>query len=327
MQITRIATAQKMSLGDTIDVEAGGTVYAIHTDAIQNTIHANGYALGSQPFLRVAVHPGEVWAVRYRLATSRDVRGFDGLDSLHAAVPAAAMIDGRLRTGTSLHQEIALSRKLHRPGDGVIEASIYRDTITLPQISGTGQLSPADLLPATAANTVVADTVSGSFQLLGSGYTTHGVSLILAEPITPLLVAELQYQAGSGLAIQSATKLSSLSQIAAQLHVETAQALTGTLQERVLRTGTRIRAAYRYQPSHLLTPVASYEAFSGQAFLSCSVRQALHWGDRLPPGLEARVDVTNLLAQGYRPFLSADRRTLFLAQSPRTLQAGLSFSF
>jgi hypothetical protein len=57
------------------------------------------------------------------------------------------------------------------------------------------------------------------------------------------------------------------------------------------------------------------------------VRQALRWGDRLPAGLEATVDVTNLLAEGYQPFLSADGRTLFLAQTPRTIQGGLSFTF
>jgi outer membrane receptor protein involved in Fe transport len=53
----------------------------------------------------------------------------------------------------------------------------------------------------------------------------------------------------------------------------------------------------------------------------------VRWGDRLPPGIEATVDVTNLLAEGYRPFLSADGRTLYLAESPRTIQAGLSFKF
>ena len=331
MQVTRIATAQKMSLGDAVDVEAGGTVYAIHTNQAPSTIQTSSYVLGSQPFFRVTVHPGEVWAVRYRLATSRDVQGFDGLDSVHAASPVAAMIDSRLRTATGLHQEIAVSRKLHRLGDGVVEASIYRDTIAHSQIAGTGTLAPGDLLPASASSAVVADTAAGSFQLLGAGYTTHGVSLMLAEQLNPLLLAELQYQAGSALAVQSLAAQNaaalSLSQLSAQMHTQTAQALTAALQGRVLRTGTRLLAAYRYQPTHLLTPVASYQAFSDQAFLSCSIRQALRWGDRLPPGLEARVDVTNLLAQGYQPFLSADGRTLFLAQSPRSLQAGLSFSF
>jgi hypothetical protein len=149
---------------------------------------------------------------------------------------------------------------------------------------------------------------------------------MLAEQLTPQLLAELQYQAGSALEVHNTAALS-LSQVSAQMHLQTAQTLTAALQGRMLRTGTHLRAAYRYQPTRLLTPVASYQAFSDQAFLSCSVRQALRWGDRLPPGLEARVDVTNLLAQGYQPFLSADGRTLFLAQSPRTLQAGLSFSF
>jgi len=57
------------------------------------------------------------------------------------------------------------------------------------------------------------------------------------------------------------------------------------------------------------------------------VRQAVRWGDRLPQGLEATIDVTNLLAEGYRPFLSADGHMLYLAQSPRTVRAGLSLTF
>jgi hypothetical protein len=78
---------------------------------------------------------------------------------------------------------------------------------------------------------------------------------------------------------------------------------------------------------HVVTAVGPYEAFGDQGYLGFYVRQALRWGDRLPAGLEATIDVTNLLAQGYQPFLSADGRTLYLAQSPRMLRAGLSFSF
>jgi hypothetical protein len=95
----------------------------------------------------------------------------------------------------------------------------------------------------------------------------------------------------------------------------------------VLRSGTAVRAAYRWQPTRLVTAVDPYAPFSDQAFLSCYLRQSLRLGRLLPPGLEATVDVTNLLAQGYRPFLSADGQTLFLAQSPRMLQAGLAFTF
>jgi hypothetical protein len=102
---------------------------------------------------------------------------------------------------------------------------------------------------------------------------------------------------------------------------------TAELKGKILRTGTKLRAAYRWQPTHLVTAVAPYAAAEDPGYLSFYVRQALRWGDRLPAGLEATVDVTNLLAEGYQPFLSADGRTLFLAQSARTVQGGLSFTF
>ena len=86
-----------MQLGDVVDVRPGDGVYAIHT---------SGTAVTTQPFLRVTVHPGEVWAVRYRLATSRDLEGFDGLDSIAADLPVAAMSGGRLCTESGNHQEI-----------------------------------------------------------------------------------------------------------------------------------------------------------------------------------------------------------------------------
>jgi hypothetical protein len=88
-----------------------------------------------------------------------------------------------------------------------------------------------------------------------------------------------------------------------------------------------VRAAYRWQPQHTVTAVNPYAALSDQGYLSFYVRQAMRWGDKLPPGLEATIDVTNLLAEGYQPFLSADGKTLFLAQAPRTIQGGLSFTF
>jgi hypothetical protein len=77
----------------------------------------------------------------------------------------------------------------------------------------------------------------------------------------------------------------------------------------------------------MMTAVNSFAAFSDQAYLSFFIRQPIRCGGMLPQGLEATVDVTNLLEQGYRPLLSQDGRTLFLAQSPRMVQAGLAFNF
>jgi len=309
MQTMRMASAEKMQLGDTVDVEAGGTVYMIHT--------AGTAALTAQPFVSVTVHPGEVWAVRYRLATSRDVQGFDDLDSIAAELPVAAECGARLCTESGSHQEIALSR---RAGGGLLQAAVYHDAIGRSSIAGTGAMSAAELAGDGGSSGVVVDTATGSFRSLGAGTTTNGVSVTLSEPLTPGLWTALEFTSGAALETGSEPG-------PAGLQATSAEAATVAIKGRVLRTGTEMRAAYRWQPLRLVTAVGPYEAFSDQAFLSFYLRQAVRWGDRLPAGLEATIDVTNLLAEGYQPFLSADGRTLFLAQTPRTIQGGLSFTF
>ena len=308
MQTMRMASAEKMQLGDSVDVEAGGTVYAIRTA---------GTALTAQPFLNVTVHPGEVWAVRYRLATSRDLQDFDGLDSIAAQLPVAAVCGARLCTEGGMHQEIALSR---RAGGGLLQAAVYHDAIARTSIAGTGATGAAELSGSGGASGVVVDTETGSFRALGEGTTANGVSVTLSEPLTGGLWAALEFV--SGTALETGNE-----QGTAGLQPASAEAATVAVKGRVLRTGTKLRAAYRWQPRRLATAVGPYEAFSDQAFLSFALRQAVRWGDRLPEGLEATIDVTNLLAEGYQPYLSADGRTLFLAQTPRTVQGGLSFTF
>jgi hypothetical protein len=316
--VLRMSSAQTMHLGDTAEIEAGGTVYAVHM---------SGDAVAMQPFVRVAVHPSEVWTIGYRLATSRTLQSFGALDSVESELPTAVMEGGRLRTESGRHQEIAVSRKLGQKfGGALLQASVYRDGIDRAAVAGTGVMGTADLVPASGVSGVVTDTVTGNFQFLGTGYTAQGMSVTFSQPLASGMWAAVQYETGAGLAARD-TFAQQLGSVQAGLHSEAGQSATLALKGRVLHGATKLRVAYRWQPSHLVTPVGMYNAFSDQAFLSCNVRQTLHWRDRLPPGLEATVDVTNLLAQGYQPFLSADGHTLFLAQSPRTVQAGLSFTF
>jgi hypothetical protein len=315
LQAMRMASARKIQLGDAVDVEAGGTVYAIHT---------GGTALTTQPFLKVTVHPGEVWAVRYRLATSRDLQGFDGLDSIASDLPVAAMSGGRLSTESGNHQSIGVSRNA---GRGLVEVALYHDAIQRPAVGGTGAMSAPDLLAGAGTSGVVVDTATDSFRFLGAGYTANGMSVTVSEPLTSSLWASVEYASGEALAMSGGASAQQLPGVSAGLHPEAAGAATAELKGQVLCTGTKLRASYHWQPRHLVTAVDAYDASGDPGYLGFYVRQALRWGDRLPQGLEATVDVTNLLAEGYRPFLSADGRTLFLALSPRTVQGGLSFTF
>ena len=316
LDAVQIATAQKMQLGDLAEVEAGSSLSMVHT---------SGYLTTARPFLRITAHPTSTWSVGYRMATSRDMQSYNALDDIQPALPVAIMSQGKLRTERGIHQEVSLTRKA---GRGVLQASYYRDALDNVLVSGGGGLNAADLdtsnASALSSAGVIADTTTGGFKLLASGYRTQGISVILTEPLSSGLWAAVEYASGSALTTEGVTTLTN---VGTTLKTRSAQSATIAVKGRVLRSGTSMRAAYRWQPAYLVTAVDPYTAFSDQAYLSFFVRQPINCGHWLPAGLQATVDVTNLLAQGYRPFLSADGRTLFLAQAPRSIQAGLAFTF
>jgi hypothetical protein len=311
MQWMRMSSAQQMRMGELAEIEAGGTIYAIR---------ANGYALSTQPFLRVTLHPGQVWAVRYGLATSHEMQNFGGLDALGSDLPAAAMVAGRLTAEGGMHQEIAVTRKA---GGGMVRVAVYHDDIGHSAIAGAGATDAAEL----GGSPAVVDTATGSFRMLESGYSSNGVSVAVAQPVASEMWASIEYMSGAGMAAPGGDGRQQFAAAVAALHPVSSCAATAALQGGFAKAGTKVRASYRWQPHAVVTAVNSYGSASDQAFLSFYVRQAISLGGRLPQGLEATVDVTNLLAEGYHPFLSADGRILYLAQAPRSVRAGLAFNF
>ncbi|MBB5338177.1 carboxypeptidase regulatory-like domain-containing protein [Tunturiibacter gelidoferens] len=316
LEVMQLASGQKMQLGDLVDVEAGGTVYVVRT---------SGYASGSRPFLKVTAHPTENWNFGYRMATSQDLQSFAGLDTVKRELPVAAIYQGKIQTEGGLHQEFTVGRKT---GRGMVQVAYYSDSLDRVAVSGGGALTAADIAQTgqNGASGIIADSTTGNFRFLSAGYNVRGLNVMMTEPLTTNLWVALEYGTGAGLGAKDGAAVG-LPGTGSDLAPVSARTATVALRGRVLRSGTAVRAAYRWQPTRLVTAVDPYAPFSDQAYLSCYLRQTLRLGSLLPPGLEATVDVTNLLAQGYRPFLSADGQTLFLAQSPRTIQAGLAFTF
>ena len=179
------------------------------------------------------------------------------------------------------------------------QVALYHDAIDHPAIGGGGLLEAG----ATAgASGVLEDPSTASFRFIGPAYSASGVNVMLSEPLCQGLWAAVEYSNGSALSGRNVVDGMSLSDAAQSLRRVSGQSATFAIKGRVPATGTRVRAAYRWQPVGLVTAVDSYRAFSDQAYLSFAVRQPIHMGRLLPPGLEGIVNVTNLLAQGYRPF-------------------------
>jgi hypothetical protein len=314
----QIATAQKTEFGDFGELEAGSALVVVHTSGTTMAVH---------PFVRMAVHPAKDWTVGYRMATARDMQGFNSLDAVQPELPVAVtMPNGHVDMQRGLHQEFSVSRKA---GKGIVQASYYRDNLNSVLVAGGGRLSPADLNGSSSIEApafgVLTDTVTGGFKLLTGGYQSQGFNVILSEPLTAGMWAAVELENGTALEMRGPGTLTLVGAESA-LKPVSGQSATFSVKGTVLHSRTALRASYRWQPQSLVTAVDPYAAFSDQAYLSFYMRQPITFS-WLPSGLAATVDVTNLLEQGYRPFVSADGRTLYLAQVPRTLQAGLAFNF
>ena len=113
---------------------------------------------------------------------------------------------------------------------------------------------------------------------------------------------------------------------ATTISTQAAPAATLAAETRLAATGTAVRGSYRWQPVSTLTAVAPFEGAAPDAYLGVDVRQPLRLKRVGAAKVEAVLDVRNLLAQGYRPFLSSDGATVFFAQEQRTVAGGCSFS-
>ena len=100
-------------------------------------------------------------------------------------------------------------------------------------------------------------------------------------------------------------------------------ALSGTLDG----TGTRWRASYRWQPADTVTEVAPFADDAVEPYFNIHFRQPICVRREGTGSIEAMLDVRNLLAEGYHPYLLNDGSVLIFAQDQRGVRAGLAFTF
>jgi hypothetical protein len=307
-ELLRIASAEELSLGDAVMIDAGTLMEAERLEATR---------LMTEPYVRITVKPGADYAVEYRYASGRSLQCAEDMDRLKAQASVLTDQAGRPLSDKGAHQEVVVSRKLG--DDDAVSVAVYHDTFLNGVLEGSGAVDGATMQSAP----VVADPTTLMFRLATSGYTARGASVKVTHKITPALDLTAEYDLGT--ALRAAEMEMTIGQL--QTEASTASAASVSLRGKILRTGTAVNAEYRWQPVSTLTQVDAYDASPEEAYLSFALRQRL-WGGRfLPHGVDAVVEATNLLEQGYQPVLAPDGRTLFLAQVPRAIQAGLAFNF
>lgn len=310
--VVRLASTDEFALGDAVVIDAGTLMAAERLAATR---------FDAEPYVRVAVRPGENTLVVYRYASGRELQSSEDLDRLKPVDPMLADAQGRPLSEEGMHHEIAVSQKM---GSRVVTVSVYDDHLNDDSIGGSGAMD----MKSEQGLALVADPTTETFRLATGSYGARGMSVGMTQTMTPALSASVEYDLGTAMErARDGQDLQTLAAAAAQLRAKTAQAMTVMLRGQILRTGTAVRAEYRWQPLDSLTQVNAYNATPNEAYLSFYLRQRLACGRFLPNGLDAVVEATNLLEQGYQPVLAPDGHTLFLAQVPRAIQGGLAFNF
>jgi hypothetical protein len=118
-----------------------------------------------------------------------------------------------------------------------------------------------------------------------------------------------------------------LTQVLAAAHPRHAQTFAISFSGTLEGTKTHWRASYSWQPDDTVTEVAPYAMDAAAPFLNVQFRQPIHLTRDGSGGLEALLDVRNLLAEGYLPYILSDGSLLLFAQDQRSLRAGIAFTF
>jgi hypothetical protein len=309
-QVLQLASTQQIALGDMVMIDAGTLLEAERLEATR---------MQAEPFIRLTGRPTDNLMVEYRYATGRDLQSSTDLDRLKPVLTALTDANGRPLSTRGSHQEISVSRKLE--GGQVISAAVYTDRFANGAVAGTGEMDRATLQQAV----VIADPTTGTYELAAAGYRGRGVSVSVMQPVTPALSAWAEYDLGT--ALRNTGGVCSMTNLGANVTPQTTSAASVAMRGKILRTGTAVKAEYRWQRLSTLTQVNAYNVMPDEAYLSFYVRQRIWAGRFLPQGMDAVVEATNLLEQGYQPVLAPDGQTLFLAQVPRAIQGGLAFNF
>jgi hypothetical protein len=317
LQVFTLRSASTMTLGPGLEAEAGSELQAAR---MGNTVAA------SHPFASVTVHHGSL-RVRYAVATSPDAEESSQLDRDSSLSPLVSESGGALRFEQGIHQSIGAEQHSGTWSTGV---TYFHDQMNHPVVSGGVAVEHGTTMLAAAdagSGNLLYDPASQQIAVSGESYAGSGVLAFARDQLSPGTWISLRYAVGQALAMEENQASANLAALVDQMRPGMATMMAASIGSTSHHAGTEWRASYRWQPSSTLTQVDPYDSSSPEAYLSLHFRQPIHYRRLGSHDMQAMVDVQNLLAQGYRPFLTRDGSMLYFAQAERCVEGGLSFSF
>ena len=314
LQEAAMRSQEIMNFGDALQAEAGANLVMGRLAGMPDSGTA-----AMLPFATVAWRNGNS-SVQYRMATMLPSRDTDESEPA-AFLPALTERNGAIAIERGVHQEIGFERQTDASGMAVM---LYADNIENPVLEALGRFAAGD--PGANAN-VLLDRASGLLRAAGPDYSTTGVEANLSRRLPGGNLVRVSYASGSALVMPAMPQQAAMSQVVASARTHRAQTYSLSLSGTLDGTRTRWRASYTWQPDDTVTAVAPFSSNANSPFLSLQVRQPSHVTRDGSGRFEALVDVRNLLAEGYCPYILSDGSLLIFAQEQRSVRAGVAFTF
>jgi hypothetical protein len=310
MQAMVLRVAQTMSLTEAADAEVGNEIEAVHLGTT---------GIANHPFAAVRVRVGDAM-LSYRVATAPGMQEADAIDRPRTLPPAIAERDGQLIMQHGLHQELGFA---DQSGNLRIRIAAFHDRLENPLINGGGEISSADW----KSGDVLYDSSTGALKVAGEDFSGAGLLAELKEMLPDDTWISFGLATGDALTMNAEPIPVTLENGLLSLKPRRAEMFSVASGGKLQHAGTQWQASYRWQQPGTLTAVAPFDPSLHDPYLSFYLRQPIRCHGILPNGMEALIDVRNLLAQGYRPFVTSDGSVLYFAQVSRSVEGGLSFSF
>ena len=312
LEVAAVGSEETMHLGDAIDAEAGAHL-------VMGRL-ASSTTTDILPFADVAWHSGDS-TLGYRVATMIQQPGSDESEA-RGFLPEVVIHNGEVAIERGIHQELGWERHSDSTAVGVL---VYADKISDPVVEAREHSANSPSLAKSAD--VLFDPMSGLLRAAGSSFSTTGMQASLERHLSSGNSIRVSYATGGALVMPALPRGVNLNQVIGAARARRAQtcsiALSGTLEG----TGTRWRASYSWQPDDTVTAIAPFATDALMPYFNIRLRQPIHLAHDGAGGIEALLDLNNLLAQGYRPYFLSDGSLLIFAQDQRSMRAGLAFTF
>jgi len=170
--------------------------------------------------------------------------------------------------------------------------TMFHDVVDHPVITGGGTISAADW----SSGNLLYDPATEIIKIAGQNYSTNGFLGEIKERLNENTWLAFDFAIGNALALGSTDEPVNLKDGDVPLEPQQAQMYAASMGGKLRHAGTQWRASYRWQPASTFTRVDSFATSLPDPYLSFYLRQPIRYRHIFPNGMEALVDVRNLLA-------------------------------